>query len=414
MFTAPAILTPLAAILPLLALISGLAMAPLMIVAAFASTIALASRHMFGDIWQNRISEVFLIALFYPALTLSWTPVVSDASMHFLRVMGIIASGIIVLHLNTLAGSTRPRIIERTLVVGVLLALTIACIEITTQGFVVKELLMATGRTHFTMEDLNRGACILAIIAWPASLALYRLGYRKNAYLLGIAILLILSHLESLAATLAMATGLAAAAMIIFLRQYGAIIIRIGIVAVILLTPIIAVNLTKAEYYREFIPGLPDSALHRIYIWKFAAEKAQEQPILGWGFRSSRHIDGGDQDSYAKGKVMLPQHPHNAVLQVWLELGLVGVAIYLAIVLAVLRSINLYCRHYFDKACCTAMLVSYLTIGMLAFDIWQIWWIATGWLGASFCAYMVSGSSHAHMQRLKHKIAPDLPVPLAS
>lgn len=97
------------------------------------------------------------------------------------------------------------------------------------------------------------------------------------------------------------------------------------------------------------LPRLPDlsplpfSAQHRIMTWDFVLERIAERPVLGWGMESSRAIPGGSDtfppavldrfglDSPQERAIWardiahrLPLHPHNAALQVWLELGLVG------------------------------------------------------------------------------------------
>jgi O-antigen ligase len=72
--------------------------------------------------------------------------------------------------------------------------------------------------------------------------------------------------------------------------------------------------------------GFAGSLGHRYYIWKFTLEKAAERPLLGWGFNSSRHIPGG-HETIAIGKELMPLHPHNATLQLWLELGIPGLLI---------------------------------------------------------------------------------------
>ena len=58
---------------------------------------------------------------------------------------------------------------------------------------------------------------------------------------------------------------------------------------------------------------LPESSRHRVEIWNAVADLIVQKPLLGWGFDASRAIGVG-----------VPLHPHNASLQVLLELGAVG------------------------------------------------------------------------------------------
>jgi O-antigen ligase len=79
---------------------------------------------------------------------------------------------------------------------------------------------------------------------------------------------------------------------------------------------------------------------------------------------------------------ILPLHPHNAALQVWLELGAVGAA--LAAALAWLLGVAA------ARATCPAAAAGALASGavtaMLSFGAWQAWWIAAGLLAAAACA----------------------------
>src|SRR5205814_7090354 len=75
------------------------------------------------------------------------------------------------------------------------------------------------------------------------------------------------------------------------------------------------------------------SAAHRLEIWGFVAERVRQRPVTGWGLDAARRLPGGttpvvihhcDETGRPNGIALshqpLPLHPHNAVLQVGLEL----------------------------------------------------------------------------------------------
>src|SRR5262249_1513342 len=78
------------------------------------------------------------------------------------------------------------------------------------------------------------------------------------------------------------------------------------------------------------------SLAHRRAIWAFAAARIAERPWLGWGLDSSRDIPGGHA-AYSPGTEMLPLHPHDAAIQLWLELGVPGMLLGAAFVAALMR-----------------------------------------------------------------------------
>ncbi len=138
---------------------------------------------------------------------------------------------------------------------------------------------------------------------------------------------------------------------------------------------------------------LPPSASHRVLIWDFVTERIAERPTLGWGMEASRSIPGGtatfdaatldhfgltseaERGFFARSAAQrLPLHTHNAALQVWLELGLVGATIAAALAAAAMLAAG--------SPGALGMAVSGAVTGQLSFGVWQPWWIATLLFGA--------------------------------
>jgi O-antigen ligase len=134
------------------------------------------------------------------------------------------------------------------------------------------------------------------------------------------------------------------------------------------------------------------SGQHRVEIWHFAAERALDKPLLGWGFNASRYIPNGNEVSHflPAGQSIIPLHPHDAFLQVWLELGAIGAIIVGAMLLLTLRIVDQW-----PAAVARFTLPGYaagLVIAGLAFGIWQSWWMAT--LAFSVATYRMIGPEH--------------------
>jgi exopolysaccharide production protein ExoQ len=123
-------------------------------------------------------------------------------------------------------------------------------------------------------------------------------------------------------------------------------------------------------------------------IWQFTAESIAVRPVAGWGLNASRSIPGGT-DEVSPGTNRLPLHPHNAILQWWLELGAVGAAIGTALIVSVVfRAGQIGGVAGPDAAgpAALAATASALTVALVSYGIWQSWWIATLWLATTFTA----------------------------
>lgn len=66
----------------------------------------------------------------------------------------------------------------------------------------------------------------------------------------------------------------------------------------------------------------------RISLWRLLGEKVREQPLLGYGFGGFwLGMDGPSSDIWNL-KRWGPSHAHNGFLDIWLHLGLVGIALF--------------------------------------------------------------------------------------
>ena len=231
---------------------------------------------------------------------------------------------------------------------------------------------------------LKPAASLMALLL-PMSFALPWPWFARAALLvLGAAVLMILPGETARLATIA---GLAAALLSLAAPRLMPKLVGAGVAVLILLMPLLV----------AFIPqipsaSLPPSAVHRLVIWDFAAARIAEKPLAGWGLEASRAMPGGraQPDAATLDRLnittpaqreflvlphveVMPLHPHNGALQLWLELGgigaLIGAALMLALGFAASRSAA--------PAVGAGMLASAAVTGMLSFGLWQAWWVAS-------------------------------------
>jgi O-antigen ligase len=162
-----------------------------------------------------------------------------------------------------------------------------------------------------------------------------------------------------------------------------------GFALAISVTAIVAAPLTFARLER--LPGLGEtadsfkiSAGHRLLIWSFAGDRIAERPVTGWGLDSSRAIPGADEP-IRPGETWMPLHPHNAALQVWLELGAPGAALFALLAAIVWGAFaRVEWPPLFAAAAGASLTIAF--IGCFAtYGIWQEWWLGT----LSFSLFLV-------------------------
>ena len=129
-----------------------------------------------------------------------------------------------------------------------------------------------------------------------------------------------------------------------------------------------------------YLLKLEEKIIHRRVIWSFSKQKIFERPLFGYGIFSSRDI--GDQykiiDNVNQILPAIPLHPHNNILQIWLELGVVGIIlfyIFICIFINKIYKIKKINRQF--AAFSLASLFQIFLIGQFSYGFWQIWWIST-------------------------------------
>jgi O-antigen ligase len=234
------------------------------------------------------------------------------------------------------------------------------------------------------MFGLKPAASLMALLL-PMAFALpWHWGARAVLLVLGAAVLISLPGETARLATIA---GLGAAVLGLAAPRVGPRLVGAGVALVILLMPFLVTFVPQIPS-----PKLPHSAVHRLVIWDFAAARIAEKPLTGWGLEASRAMPGGraQPDAATLDRLnitlpahreflalrhveVMPLHPHNGALQLWLELGgigaLIGAALMLALGFAASRSAA--------PAVGAGMLASAAVTGMLSFGLWQAWWVAS-------------------------------------
>jgi O-antigen ligase len=337
--------------------------------------------------------------LLWGLISALWSPpgahsIVTVGKIAFASVAGLLLIGAAA----DLPQSDRRRI-RLCFVAGFLTALAFLLSEIATDGFVVSWFL---GRDEANPLDgmliFNITVALFAFIIWAIAAAIGRRWHPAFLVLIVLATAVAVISIDNQTADIAFAAGIAVYAVARLWPAGVLRIVRIVVVAGVLLAPLLPPLMPQPSAAVDMMPPFSYSAIHRLSIWQFASDRIGERPLLGWGLDSSRTF----QDQYAvevpkkyvspipsEKKVgmlayfksqILPLHPHNGVLQVWLDLGLPGALATVALLLAGLRAISTARIAESGRAGLLAMFVSALLVACGSFGIWQSWWYAAIWL----------------------------------
>lgn len=283
--------------------------------------------------------------------------------------------------------------IGRFVAIGVGIAIVLFLIEAAT-GAVIHRIMFYQrhGATvAMPLEILNRPLTLLALLLWPALLWLATRRHRALAVLFVVGTVVALAASQAGSVRLALVAGAAAAALAFMSPRRVGTAIGVFAAALILAAPLLVLYGEGSTRVPELFPTLPQSALHRLEMWEFVAGRIEERPLLGYGLDGARVLPGAAEPYRLGGGQVMGLHPHNAPLQVWLELGLPGAVLAALGLLVTFRRIGAAARSRLSAAAGAGAGVTALTVASLSFGIWQTWWLASLVLAALLTAVVARG-----------------------
>lgn len=375
----PYALSGVLSIIPALSVFSGQALAPLL--ALFLLLLFAAYPESVKKLVPLSHSTVSLIIsgfLLWGLISCSWAPNGAAALTLWAKLVFLVMGSVLAIRLfEEHPLPCPPMLLPTSLVMGLLVVLE----ERFSHGLLITFLqqLLGNASYEYALTELNRAATVLALFIWPALVPLIRKGRLLPAVLLVLLTVVVIISLKSLSAVMGVGAGMVVFLLVFRLQGRALTWLLVATFIAIILLPFVMYLQDPAALAAHF-PHLPESARHRLYIWDFASHKAMLHPWLGWGFNTSRVIPILPEDMLWGGNSPLPLHPHNSILQLWLELGIPGVLLFAGLIAALGSHIRIYAADRAYMAACTASLMAYFIIGLTAFGIWQEWWIASACL----------------------------------
>jgi exopolysaccharide production protein ExoQ len=385
------ILSAAFALAPPLLAVAPLGMAPLLIATAVLGYVV--ERVLSGG-WPRVPADtavLFAIFLVWCAASLIWDLNPGSGARKLVDVVLITGSLLALLALASRIDLEQSRRLSWALAGGMLVGLLLLAIE-TVFDFPLYRAVMGSSPKLDDLIESKRSVDALPLLIWPACLALARLNLPWLGALLAAVFTVACVKLTASSATMGMVLAMMTfGACFVSIPWVRRILTAATVLAFALILPLAIVAYGMGGTTAHW---LKHSGQHRIEIWHFVAQKTLEHPLFGYGFNASRYVPNGDAVSQflPPGQSLIPLHPHDAFLQVWLETGAVGAIIVVAILLAALKA-----TLYWPAGVARFTLPGYaagLVVAGLAFGVWQSWWMAT--IAFSAVAYRMIGPGPDH------------------
>ncbi len=319
-----------------------------------------------------RPAGLFMALLIWGTLSAAWSVDPAHSLLVSVHLGGLFAAGLALMAAAEVLVS--PRRLLLCLYGGWGVGLLLASVQFASGGVLTRHFL-AHG---FFASQLNQAADALAILVLPASVTFICRGRAGLGLALALVTLSLICGLVGTAAKAALCAGFVFAGALYFSPRNVARAAAILSVLTILTAPLTFARVARLPAVAEAAEAIKFSAWHRLMIWSFAGDRIAEQPLIGWGLDSSRAIPGGSEPIY-QGRVWMPLHPHNAAIQVWLELGAPGAVLFALIIARLWFGLAAASWPRLFAAAAGASLVTGSIAAIGTFGIWQEWWIGTLW-----------------------------------
>ena len=319
---------------------------------------------------DSQVAIALALLVVWCAIASAWSEDSVRSLVLALRVAVILATGLVLFPIVAALDDAARKRIGQWLVAGFGLSLALVAVEIGLDFPVLRSFKSAEAGEEAVW--FNRGAIALALIVWPVTALLWARGLRWKALALPAALGIASLFLESAAATLGLAAGAATLLLALGHRKAGlAITIAASVVAFVAM-PFAAREMHGHGWHQA--DWLAASAQHRIEIWEFSVRRIAENPLLGWGFDGSRHLQALYPGLSSTGRELATLHPHSAPLQIMLELGAVGAVIALALLWLIAMRFDDATgqKRRFGQP----LFVAALAVASVAHGTWQNWWLA--------------------------------------
>ncbi len=244
------------------------------------------------------------------------------------------------------------------------------------------------GLPNVALTQYNRGLSYLILLAFPLMAGL-RGGFpplspQKRAVVIAAFILALLipaGLTESRAAKLALVLALAATVI----AYFWPVLTR----RLLAIVPFLCLGWPLAAQkvfllHQDWVTRLPNSWRARMEIWDYMSYRIMERPLLGWGLGTAHTLPfqepHGSQYVFVD---MAVAHPHNVVMQLWVELGLPGLALGLIFALLTLRKAGQLDAKLAPFA--IGAWVAALCLSLVAYNFWtDSLWAAFAMTGFAF------------------------------
>lgn len=268
-----------------------------------------------------------------------------------------------------------------------LLLFVLFCVEGALNGYMMRDIF----HKPKGLFVLYKGFAIMPLLIWPFLVCVVNRTQKTNWFLMG-ALLLALTPIFYVSPVRASVLAFASSIFVfgvVYLFPRLSIALKYILIVLALVFPFMILYFGDPSGWGDQICKLPGSWQHRTYIWHHASKYIAQSPWVGWGSNASQYLNDQfnlfvclkatptGRELSAPWYTTLLYHPHNGYLQTWLEMGVLGVCVYIALLMSFFKNVEKKVTDRFLFAAINASVAAFSVIFLASFDMWENWWLAS-------------------------------------
>jgi len=260
--------------------------------------------------------------------------------------------------------------IAKALTTGTLIALLLLALHVATRGGIYA-LLNPDEIAAIKLNASNKPATVMLLLTGAVFLAWRGFNLTRTAWLyIGVLfVIFALSPSQSTAAGVLVwlvAYGIAAT-----LPRFALHLTSFGGALLILAMPFLFVGLSILDANRS-LDWDAASVGARLDIWYAVSYKILGSPLYGYGVEAARFITDWSTDLAYLTRAKF-HHPHNGILQIWLEFGLIGAGLAAGAWALLTKKIARFDPRH--RPAMIASFAAFFFVLCITYGLWQSWWI---------------------------------------
>lgn len=240
---------------------------------------------------------------------------------------------------------------------------------------------------------------LLSVLIWP-TLILLKKGNKYTPYIFSAIVFLSILSIDCDAPILGIATGsfiLIISYLIPKFTQKFLTILKFAIPPLFFATPFLVNTYITQDFIQRANDRFPNiSYIHRLHVWKDVSYYSTREFLLGHGISAGKFTEfskkqkrwffkHSDKTITPMKTDVIPTHPHNILLQIYLELGIIGVFFLCFFYFRMIQGMRRRFTEYPEHA---PIYLAYFTaiqaIVWVNVSIWETWFLSTLWMTWAF------------------------------